>query len=188
MEVGGDIFPIVRADTVGDHFAIEFPTPPACLTLNRQPPPHTADRHRCEGQWVLQRLSVGPELGEFPLDDKMEGGKVRMKVKRSGVLPSSFDFSVKVCNTINVQCVSSSDPTLESFEGLSCGRAMATMMMGTPEQMEVEAEISNGFSVVRKWIAENGVLILNGPTVEMEFVEDAIATANIEPIHLMHAL
>jgi hypothetical protein len=185
VNVGEDIFPVVRANDKGDHFSIQWCPPPAHRT--RQAVPIAVDVHPAEGSWILQKLFVGPELGEFPLADNMAGEYVRMKITRSGILPGTFDFSVKVCNNISIQGVSSSDPSLENFEGLNCGEGMSTMMMGPPGMMEVEQQILKGFRVLQKWIAENGFLLLNGPTVEMEFARDAGMDV-IDIIELSHAL
>jgi len=167
---GKDVFPVVKAGFPGDRFAIRFPGS-APAERKRQPkgggPPHPA-----EGLWVLKRLSVGPELGEFPLADKMEGRAATLKVE--GVAPGCFHLSGRVCNNLNVQVAAEPDKSLAPFDKLTlAGPVMSTRMMGPEGVMEVETVVCSAMESLQKWIVRDGELLLVGPTAEMCLVAKA---------------
>lgn len=166
LNPAAEIFPVVSAHANGDKFAIRFSSPPE--QRERQPLPGTLP---VEGAWVLQRLSVGPELHEFPLAEKMQGHPVSLQVRAAG--PGAFFLSARVVNTINVRAESAPDSALAPFDGLKVHPGPATMMMGPPGAMEAEREISSGLQSVFKWLVRGDSLMLTGATCEFDLVRGA---------------
>jgi len=161
-----EVFPVVQASSDGDRFAIRFlESAPAVRTRE---PKGGGVAHPAEGNWALQRLNVGPELGEFPLASKMEGEEVTLKVEADK--PGSFHLSARVCNHLRMVTSSQPDESLAPFDKITPGPVMSTMMMGPEGMMEVESAISTGLESVHKWLAKDGTLLLVGPAVEMSFV------------------
>jgi len=159
-----EVFPVVKANSDGDSFAIRFPNAP---TVRTREPKGGGTAHPAEGSWVLEKLLVGPELGEFPLAAKMEGQGVTLNVK--AVQPGSFQLSARVVNMNNLTVESMPDAALAPFERLLPGEVLSTRMMGPPGMMEAERAVSNGLATLQKWLARDGGLLLVGPAVEMCF-------------------
>mmetsp|Transcript_20003 Transcript_20003/g.38430 ORF Transcript_20003/g.38430 Transcript_20003/m.38430 type:complete len:220 (-) Transcript_20003:139-798(-) len=159
-----DIFPVVKASSDGDRFAIRFP---ATLPTSRarEPKGASASAHSAEGTWVLQRMSVGPELGEFPLAAKMQGREARLKIEVVG--SQSFRLVAKVANTLRAQATTKEDDALRPFEGLAVGPVMSTMMMGDENVMQVEKTLCDALEQLHKWLVADGQLLLVGPTAEL---------------------
>lgn len=160
-----EVFPVVSASSDGDRFAIRFPETAPDIR-DRQPQGGGAS-HPAQGAWALEKLMVGPELGEFPLSDKMEGRMVVLTVEEVG--PGKFRFSVKVCNNMRAEASSQADESLAPFESLKVGRPMSTKMMGPPGPMEVENLIGEGLGKLFKWLASGNCLLLVGPDIELSF-------------------
>jgi len=159
-----EIFPVVKASSDGDRFAIRFPdTLPTGRV--REPKAGSASAHFAEGNWFLKRMSVGPELGEFPLAAKMQGREVRLKVEAVG--PQSFRLFSKVANTLRAQATSKEDDALKPFEGLTVGPVMSTMMMGEESVMEVEKALKDSLEQLHKWLVADGQLLMVGPAAEL---------------------
>mmetsp|Transcript_66087 Transcript_66087/g.127681 ORF Transcript_66087/g.127681 Transcript_66087/m.127681 type:complete len:159 (-) Transcript_66087:173-649(-) len=127
----------------------------------------SASAHPEAGSWVLQRMSVGPELGEIPLTEKMGGRDVRLRVETVG--ENSFRLGVKVVNTLRAEAISRKDDSLKPFEGLKVGPVMSTRMMGAESMMQVEQSLSGALEELQKWIVVDGKLLLVGPTAELSF-------------------
>eukprot|EP00403_Amphidinium_massartii_P049475 CAMPEP_0178459064 /NCGR_PEP_ID=MMETSP0689_2-20121128/47904_1 /TAXON_ID=160604 /ORGANISM="Amphidinium massartii, Strain CS-259" /LENGTH=314 /DNA_ID=CAMNT_0020085463 /DNA_START=107 /DNA_END=1051 /DNA_ORIENTATION=+ len=162
---GGDVFPVVHTSGEGDSFAISFPDAPAARERQAK---DGSKLHPAEGSWAVKRMSVGPELGEFPLSGKMEGQDLGLKVEGAGT-PGTFSLAFKVANTVRMVAASASDDSLAPFEKLTpSGQVMATMMMGPPGMMEVEQALTQNLATVHKWLAKDGMLIITGPTLELE--------------------
>lgn len=123
-----------------------------------------------EGHWTLERLSVGPELGEFPLATKMGEKTVSMEVRADGADTQSV--SVRVVNILRFIAKYEPSAALATspFQGLRVTPGMSTLMMGPSGMMETEAAVAKGLRGVDKWLVRGDVLLLAGPTVEMSFV------------------
>jgi len=119
------------------------------------------------GEWVLQRMSVGPELGEFPFAAKMKGRDVLLKIERAGA--HSFRLFVKVANVLRAQAIAREDDALKPFEGLKVGPVMSTRMMGPESIMQVEKRMADALEKLQKWMVADGKLLLVGPTAELTF-------------------
>ncbi|CAK9014403.1 unnamed protein product [Durusdinium trenchii] len=154
------IFPVIQAKADGDKFRIVKATPPK--ERRREP---AGGSHFAVGTWRVEKLMVGPELGEFPLASKMDGKPVLLTIKEAE--DKKFHLSAKVANTINFQVVLKEDPSAAPFEAVEVAGGMSTMMMGTPGEMEVESVLK--LSEVRKWIF-NESLLLQGPTLEVSLL------------------
>lgn len=164
---GAEIFPVVHASHEGDRFGIRLLE--SSPSVRTRQPKGGGTLHPAEGVWTLKELFVGPELGQFPLAAKMEeGSEVTLKVE--AIDACSFRFSARVVNNISFSVSAAPDDVLAPFEKLTPGRVMATKMMGPPGMMEVEKEVASGLEVLYKWLAQDGILMLTGPTVEMSFV------------------
>lgn len=168
-----EVFPMVQCSKDGDRFAIAFPAAPAMDA------PAEAAADPREGEWMLQSLKVGPELGEFPLQERLGGGGGRGKGRGKGggevILkvqkvadPDVFQFSWRIVNQSSMTAVSTPDGALAPFEKLAPSTVQSTRMMGEPGPMEAEQQVSVGMTALTKWIVDQGVMLLNGPTVEME--------------------
>lgn len=163
------VYPVVKAGHDGNRYAIRFPeSAPAERT--RQPKGGGA-AHPAEGTWLLKRLNVGPELGEFPLAEKMQGEGVALKIE--AVAPSTFHFSGRVVNRLNTKGKSEPDESLAPFDKLTTQPVACTMMMGPEGMMETEAAVAEALGSLHKWKASDGELLLVGPTAEMFFVSKA---------------
>jgi len=164
----GAIFPVVHTSSIGDKFGIRFLDAPA---ERKRQGKGAAPAHPAEGVWALQKLFTGPELGEVPLAEKMEGQEVTLKVEGDG--PGSFRFSARVLNTLNMTATSEPDQSLEPFEKLVPSMVVGTKMMGPEGMMEVEGIVGDGLGKLHKWLARPGSLLLTGATVEMCFAPKA---------------
>merc|ERR1712187_315775 len=136
---------------------------------NEWTPPETPEAAAllANGQWTLERLFVGPELGEFPLAFKMGSEAVSMQVHADGSL--SLKMLLKVANTLRFMASPSSAPHLHPFQALRVTQGPATKMIGPPAVMEAEAVITNAFMSVKKWLVREDTLLLVGPTAELSF-------------------
>jgi len=167
----------------GERFAIRFPDM-LPTSHARQLRGASASTHPEEGDWVLQRMSVGPELGEFPFAAKMKGREVRLKIEAVG--EHSFRLFVKVANTLRAQAIAREDDTLKPFEGLKLGPVMSTRMMGPESMMQVEKQLSDALEELQKWMVAGGELLLAGPAAELSFAragDDGSLPAN--EVHLL---
>ncbi|CAE7228524.1 unnamed protein product, partial [Symbiodinium natans] len=158
QDASAQIFPVVQAKADGDKFKIATKSAPSAK--DRQP---AAKTHFAVGTWKLEKLMLGPELGEFPLADKMGDKPVTVTIKDAG--DKKFHMSAKVANTINNQVTVQDDPSAAPFEAVQVAGGMSTMMMGDGGEMEVETKLG-GLSDVRKWIFSDETLLLQGPTIE----------------------
>lgn len=132
-----------------------------------------------DGQWTLEKLSVGPELGEFPVAVKMGNKAVSMHIRADGT--RSLKMQLKVVNKFLFKATVSSAPVLHPFQGLRVSQGPGTKMMGPSGMMEVERAISMAFMSVNKWLVRQDTLLLMGPTAELSFRRDAAKT---EPVSL----
>lgn len=164
--VPSDVFPVVSTSSDGDRFAIRFPS--TVPDIRDRQPEGGAKSHPAQGAWALMKMMVGPELGEFPLSDRMEGGTAVLTVE--GVGSGKFRFSVKVCNNMRVEASSETDESLAPFDSLRVGLPMSTKMMGPPGPMEVENLLGEGLGKLFKWLVSEDSLLLVGPDIELSFV------------------
>ncbi|CAJ1438958.1 unnamed protein product [Effrenium voratum] len=158
---GAKIYPVVQAKSEGDIFRIATGLPaPSVLTREKAKGGHPA-----VGKWTLNKLFLGPELGEFPLAEKMGGARAPSitVLEHEGQLR----LAVKVANNLNFTATSTPDASLAPFDALTLGPGMSTMMMGPEDVMEAERKISEAMPTVSKWFARDDTLTITGPTIEM---------------------
>jgi len=170
-----------HAELEGDRLAVRIPDVlPASHA--RKLRGASASTHPEAGDWVLQHMSVGPELGEFPFAAKMKGRDVRLKIEAVGA--HSFRLFVKVANILRAQAIARPDDTLKPFEGLKVGPVMSTRMIGPESIMQVEKTLSDALEKLQKWIVADGKLLLVGPTAELTFAPagDVEGLTGSEPV------
>jgi len=156
----GEVFPVVKANRDGDRFAISFPEAPPAARARE--PPGGGQAHPAEGTWALERLSVGPELGEFPLAARMEGhGPARLTVEAAE--PGTFRLCFRVANSLSTRVACEQDPALAPFEKLKPGPVASTRMMGPEGMMQVEAAVAEGLEGLGKWLCRDGGLCEQRP-------------------------
>merc|ERR1712217_976913 len=119
------------------------------------------------GEWTLEKVFVGPELGEFPLASKMDSNTVSMQIHADGSRP--LKLLLKVANTLRFMASPESAPHLYPFQALRVTPGASTKMMGPPAIMEAEAAISKAFMSVNKWLVREDTLLLVGPAAELSF-------------------
>jgi hypothetical protein len=119
------------------------------------------------GQWTLERLFVGPELGEFPLASKMGDQVVSMEIDADGSLP--MRMSLKVVNSIRFLASPDVSTQFHPFQALAVAPGPSTKMMGPSAMMEAETAITRAFTAVTKWLVTEDTLLLVGPTAELSF-------------------
>eukprot|EP00928_Gymnodinium_smaydae_P072627 TRINITY_DN55961_c0_g1_i1.p1 TRINITY_DN55961_c0_g1~~TRINITY_DN55961_c0_g1_i1.p1 ORF type:complete len:353 (-),score=79.82 TRINITY_DN55961_c0_g1_i1:116-1108(-) len=168
---GAAVYPVVKAGTEGDKFLIRFTAAPKQrLRENKSASPY-------EGDWTLRQMMVGPELGEYPLAQKMGDRSVTFNIEATA--PSNFRVSAKVANTLTFNVTTRPNTTLKPFdEFMVNGPCMSTRLMGTPAIMEVEQKLQAAVGECRKWLArpDHG-LLLSGPTAELSLERCAAALA-----------
>ncbi|CAJ1453652.1 unnamed protein product [Effrenium voratum] len=172
---GSKIFPVVQAKSAGDVFRIATDLPAPNVTA-RQP----SEGHPATGNWTLEKLFMGAELGEYPLAEKMEGRPVTATIQEQD---GKFQISMRVVNILNFGATSKPDTSLAPFDGLTIiGPGVSTMMAGPETMMQTEGAVSRALPSVRKWLAQDGKLIISAPTMEMSFIrstEEPVTTEEI---------
>lgn len=135
----------------------------------------TSRRSSFEGSWELTGLSVGPELGKFPLQEKMGGEPVILRVESREA--GEFGLSFKVANTLfgtaQIQPTAEGNPYYP-FAQISISPVASTRMLGPPGMMEVEKRITQGVGQIYKGIVTDHGLLLDGPSIEMSFVKPTV--------------
>ncbi|CAJ1332911.1 unnamed protein product [Effrenium voratum] len=157
---GSKIYPVVRAKSEGDIFQIATPPAPSALTREKAKGGHPA-----AGKWTLDKLLVGPELGESFLAAKMKGAPPPSVTVEEQA--GELRLSIKVANTLNFTATSTPDASLAPFDALTAGPGMSTKMLGPEGAMEVESKIEEAMPTIQKWLAKDDTLIISGPTIEM---------------------
>jgi len=153
------LFPLVQAKSDGDTFRIAFKAPPAVRSRE------SGSQEGFEGSWAIEKMMVGPELGEYPLSTKMNEKPVVLKVTTGP--NGSVRMGAKVVNALNFSASSSADASLAPFDALTVNPGISTMMAGPEPMMDAESKLSKGLQGARKWIVSNGQLLINGPTFEI---------------------
>ena len=124
------------------------------------------------GTWEIERLFVGPELGEYPLPDSS-----RFKLFIEKVEDKQYRLSVKITNTFsNTIELAGKVDAFGSIKFL--GHCMTTRMMPHPEHEELEKMIGKEFDggdnvssgLKKMMITTDGNLLLSGPTTEMSYI------------------
>ncbi|CAJ1438957.1 unnamed protein product, partial [Effrenium voratum] len=129
------------------------------LTLRAHELEHLASHLALEwfgcGNWTLEKLFMGAELGEYPLAEKMVTATIQEQ-------DGKFQISMRVVNILNF--------------------GVSTMMAGPETMMQTEGAVSRALPSVRKWLAQDGKLIISAPTMEMSFIrstEEPVTTEEI---------
>jgi hypothetical protein len=124
------------------------------------------------GQFQLEEVYGGPELGPVPLPRQSGGREVSLVVRKveTSSSTSRFAFSLKVANNIRFDGESTYAPALTPFFGLKVGQVISTRMLGSPEQMKVERAITDGLKDTNlKWMMQDQSLIIQSPTLDLTF-------------------
>ena len=154
------VFPLVQAKKDGDTFRIDFKTPPKVRT--REP---IKTEKSVEGVWKIEQMFVGPELGEYPVSEKMKQEPVVLKV--AARQDGSLQINAKVVNNMTFSASSTVDASLAPFDALTVSPGMSTLMAGPESMMDAESKLSSGLAGARKWIVSDDRLLINGPTFEI---------------------
>jgi len=120
-------------------------------------------------RYRLEEFAVGPELAASPLPRDVGGQEVELDVRKTGL--GAFSFTLKVVNVIRFDGVSSFNSTLAPFFGLQVSGVTSTRMMGPQQLMQVEGTFQKKLWGVEKWMATDQTLLMQGPTVQLEFRE-----------------
>ncbi|CAJ1331990.1 unnamed protein product [Effrenium voratum] len=156
---------------------------PAATTVKPDESPATAEVTPAEGQaatgnWRLEKLFMGAELGEYPLAEKMKGRPVTASIREKD---GKIQISMRIVNTLNFFATSKADTSLAPFDALTItGPGISTMMAGPESMMQTEGAVSRALPSVRKWLVKDGKLIISGPTMEMTFVRPSEEPATTE--------
>lgn len=124
------------------------------------------------GDWILERMSVGPELSEFPFSSKMGDDKISLRVTDEG--SGLLRLQAKVVNRLAFTASAADAPTLLPFQTLHVNPGISTMMMGPAAEMEAETAFSKGLAGADRWYARDDHLIVAGPTIELSFARNEV--------------
>ncbi|CAJ1430576.1 unnamed protein product [Effrenium voratum] len=160
---------------------------PAATTVKPDESPATAEAasevtpaegQAATGNWRLEKLFMGAELGEYPLAEKMKGRPVTASIREKD---GKIQISMRIVNTLNFFATSKADTSLAPFDALTItGPGISTMMAGPESMMQTEGAVSRALPSVRKWLVKDGKLIISGPTMEMTFVRPSEEPATTE--------
>lgn len=120
------------------------------------------------GHWTLERMSLGPELFEFPLSSKMGDDKISLRVDDRG--SGSLRLHAQVVNTLLFTASAAESPALRPFQALHIKPGFSTNMMGPQGEIEAETNFARGLAAADRWYARDGQLLVAGPAIELSFV------------------
>mmetsp|Transcript_18580 Transcript_18580/g.21351 ORF Transcript_18580/g.21351 Transcript_18580/m.21351 type:complete len:132 (-) Transcript_18580:67-462(-) len=121
------------------------------------------DDNKYNGDWLLQKAFVGPELTEFPLPTAK-----KYILKISTTEEGSYNLLIKVGNTIrtSMKVLGKDDDNL--FDKIQVKPPMSSRMMPPPELFELESYLTTSLPTFFKMIvSDDGNLIMTGETSEL---------------------
>ena len=124
---------------------------------------------KMEGVWKIEQMFVGPELGEYPLSEKMSGKPILLSI--SAGPDGSFQINTRVVNNMSFSASSAANASLAPFDALTVSPGVSTEMMGPAPMMDAESQLLSGLAGARKWIVSEHKsehrLLISGPTFEI---------------------
>jgi len=154
----------------GKHSAvIKYTVSSSLPTTIEREQQHSTNNNNYDGDWILKKAFVGPELTDFPLPT---GNKCILSFSSTDEDGSyEYNLAIKVGNTIRTRVTvftKNDNNDDDVFENIQVKPPMSSMMMPPPELYNLESYLTKSLPTLFKMIvSENAHLIMTGPTAEL---------------------